>query len=82
MSIRYPHYFTVTRAQYVQGKEASYGDSLVGEEAGAVIGIKNLITGEDWDFVKIEQEEGPDWNPMKIAGRESSSVLVNDLEYL
>lgn len=87
LSIRYPHLFTVTRASYVCEDEATHGDSLVGEEGGAVIGIKNLITGEDWDFIKIEREEGADWNPMKIAGlliEDDLAVMVegDDGQYL
>lgn len=71
LSFRYPSLFVVTRATFDPSNSATHGDSLVGEEGGAVTSIRNLITGELWDFVEIEQRDGPNWNPMRYAGRRS-----------
>lgn len=83
MAARYPEDFVVTRAQYDAEKPETHGDSLVGPEGGAVTSVRNNITGEFHDFAAIAAAEGPDWNPMRVAGRELSTkscieVLVPD----
>lgn len=59
----------------MKGKEETYGDSISGEEAGAIVAIENVVTGEKWDLKEIEARDGPEWDPMAIAGRASSSSL-------
>lgn len=44
---------------------------MEGKEAGAVMIVENLVTGESWDFDEIEREEGVEWDPMRVAGRTS-----------
>lgn len=70
MSARYPDLFKVTRANYDAEKPETWGDSLVGQEGGAVVSVKNEVTGEFFDFKEIEAREGAEWNPMKVAGCE------------
>ena len=72
LAVRYPSLFIVTRAPFNPADPRTHGDSLVGDEGGAVTSIRNVITGEFWDFEEIERRDGPDWNPMRYAGRESS----------
>lgn len=72
LAARFPQLYTVTRARYDPADERTHGDSVVGEEKGAVTGIANLITGETFDFAAIEAREGPEWNPMRVAGCESA----------
>ncbi|KAK4705129.1 hypothetical protein P7C70_g1080, partial [Phenoliferia sp. Uapishka_3] len=67
LAARYPHLFEVTRATFQAAKPETHGDSLVGEQGGAVRTVKNLVTGEFWDFNQLDKED-PGWNPMKIAG--------------
>ncbi|GAA6008821.1 heme-dependent oxidative N-demethylase family protein [Rhodotorula paludigena] len=75
LALRFPQLFVVERATYVAGDESTHGDSTVGVEAGAIKVVKNLVTGETFDFVAIEAAEGPEWNPMRVAG----SLLQDDL---
>lgn len=77
LSFRYPELFTVTRAAYDPSRPETYGDSLVGDEGGAVTSIHNRITDERWDFVEIEKRDGPNWNPMYYAGRESLTSIMS-----
>lgn len=69
MAHRYPHVIEVTRYTYDAEKPETHGDSLVGDAGGAVRTIRNKVTGEFFDLAEIEREEGPDWNPMRVAGR-------------
>ncbi|GAA5848877.1 hypothetical protein JCM8547_006375 [Rhodosporidiobolus lusitaniae] len=81
LSTRYPALFSVTRTPYVDGKEETYGDSIVGKEGGAVVAVENKVTGEKWDFMKIEEREGREWNPMAVAGlllQDDLAVMVED----
>ncbi|GAA5872944.1 hypothetical protein JCM3774_004882 [Rhodotorula dairenensis] len=83
LAARFPQLYTVTRAQYNPSDPHTYGDSTVGEEKGAVTGIANLITGETFDFAAIEASEGPDWNPMRVAGlllQDDLALMVEDEE--
>lgn len=71
LSLRFPKLFTVERTPYIAVDSSTHGDSAAGLQAGAVKVIHNLVTGDVWDLEAIEREEGPDWNPMRVAGRES-----------
>lgn len=62
LALRYPLCFKVGRSGIATG------DSVAGEEAGAIVWVKNLIDGEMYDFARIEEAEGPHWDPMRIAG--------------
>lgn len=75
VAARYPQLFEVTRAVYDAAKPETHGDSLVGDAGGAVRTVRNLITGEFWDFDQLDRED-PGWNPMRIAGRESLSPVA------
>lgn len=68
LALRFPQLFVVERATYVAGDERTHGDSTAGVEAGAIKVVKNLVTGETFDFAAIEAAEGPEWNPMRVAG--------------
>ncbi|GAA5992852.1 hypothetical protein JCM10908_001374 [Rhodotorula pacifica] len=68
LALRFPQLYTVTRGRYDPSDPKTYGDSTAGEENGAVTGVANLITGETYDFAAIEASEGPEWNPMRVAG--------------
>lgn len=68
LALRFPRLFTVKRNVYDPSDPTTYGDSTAGEEAGAVIAVSNLITGETYNFPEIAAREGADWNPMHIAG--------------
>lgn len=70
---RYPDTFAVTRRRFDVADGATHGDSIAGERAGAVASITNHLTGEHFDFAQIEQDEGPAWDPMRVA-----SVLTED----
>lgn len=72
---RYPECFRVTRVQYVPEDSATHGDSIAGQEAGAVASITNRITGDAYDFVRLRREEGEAWSPMKYAGSESPYLM-------
>lgn len=67
---RYPAFFQVERTRYDAEKQETWGDSVEGLDSGRVRRISNKITGEVWDLDQIREREGPDWNPMRIAGRE------------
>lgn len=76
LSTRYPALFKVTRTAYDAKKPETWGDSIVGKEGGAIVAVENCLTGEKFDFKKIEAREGLEWNPMQVAGCTSSSVHV------
>ncbi|KAK4058076.1 hypothetical protein OIO90_000815 [Microbotryomycetes sp. JL221] len=80
LSTRYPRQFAVTRSMYDIEKRETWGDSISGQEAGRIKVIRNLITGEEFDLMKIENEEGPEWNPMKVAGLLTPDDLVVMIE--
>ncbi|KAK4705384.1 hypothetical protein P7C70_g825, partial [Phenoliferia sp. Uapishka_3] len=67
LAAKYPDLFKVTRASYDAAIPESYGDSLVGDEGGAVRTIQNMITGDFWDFDELDKIDSG-WNPMRIAG--------------
>ena len=71
LAARHPTLYKVTRANYDAEKPETHGDSLVGDAGGAVRSIRNCVTGDYWDFDELDRQE-PDWNPMKIAGCEST----------
>ncbi|GAA6037822.1 hypothetical protein JCM8097_005056 [Rhodosporidiobolus ruineniae] len=76
LSTRFPKLFKVTRTPYVAGDETTYGDSVVGKEGGAIVAIENCVTGQKWDLREIEEKEGPEWNPMAIAGQLTQDDLA------
>ncbi|GAA5872301.1 hypothetical protein JCM1840_004120 [Sporobolomyces johnsonii] len=81
LSTRFPRLFKVTRATYDPRHPATHGDSIVGPEGGAVVAVENLLTGEKFDFAEIEAKEGPEWNPMRVAGlllQDDLAVMVED----
>ncbi|BGP17367.1 hypothetical protein JCM10213_003411 [Rhodosporidiobolus nylandii] len=81
LSVRFPELFKVTRTTYVPGKPETYGDSIVGEEGGAVVAVENCVTGEKFDFAELEAKEGKEWNPMKVAGlllQDDIALMVED----
>ncbi|GAA5919541.1 hypothetical protein JCM6882_002909 [Rhodosporidiobolus microsporus] len=81
LSVRFPLLFKVERASYDADKPETHGDSVVGKESGAIIAVETCITGEKFDFRQIEEEEGPEWNPMRVAGlllEDGVIVLVED----
>ncbi|GAA5851708.1 hypothetical protein JCM8547_001180 [Rhodosporidiobolus lusitaniae] len=78
LSTRFPRLFTVERLPYIPHDSTTHGDSVVGKEAGAICKIENKITGDIFDFRRIEAEEGPEWNPIKIAGL----LLMDDIVIL
>ncbi|GAA5921925.1 hypothetical protein JCM1841_004997 [Sporobolomyces salmonicolor] len=81
LSTRFPQLFRVARATYDPRHPATHGDSIVGPEGGAVVAVDNLVTGERFDFAEIEATEGPEWNPMRVAGlllQDDLAVMVED----
>ncbi|KAI5480555.1 hypothetical protein MNV49_000251, partial [Pseudohyphozyma bogoriensis] len=77
LSTRYPSVIAVNRRDYVSSDPSTYGDSLVGKEGGAVSKIENLITGDVFDFDKLDE----DFCPMRIAGllmQDDLAVMVED----
>ncbi|GAA5902050.1 hypothetical protein JCM8208_006673 [Rhodotorula glutinis] len=81
LSLRFPKLFTVSRTPYVAADSSTHGDSAAGAGAGAVKVIHNLVTGDVWDLEAIEREEGPEWNPMRVAGHllpDDLAVMVED----
>ncbi|GAA5871021.1 hypothetical protein JCM1840_007572 [Sporobolomyces johnsonii] len=81
LSVRFPCLFEVTRVKYDPADERTFGDSIVGEEAGSVAAVKNLVTGETFDVGEIEEKEGSEWNPMQVAGlllQDDLALMVQD----
>jgi hypothetical protein len=68
LSTRFPDLFKVRRTTYVAEKPETHGDSISGREAGAIVAVENVVTGEKWDFAEIEARNGAEWNPMAVAG--------------
>ena len=66
---RHPTRFLVSRCLYDKSDEATWGDSIGGREAGRVRKVENLMTGSVFDFEELARTEGPDWEPMRVAGR-------------
>ncbi|TNY24390.1 hypothetical protein DMC30DRAFT_413325 [Rhodotorula diobovata] len=81
LSLRFPKLFTVERTSYVRSDPSSHGDSTAGKEAGAIRVIHNHVTGEVWDLEVVERAEGPEWDPMRVAGhlvQDDLAVVVED----
>ncbi|GAA5922917.1 hypothetical protein JCM3775_006185 [Rhodotorula graminis] len=81
LSQRFPKLFVVDRTPYNAADSKTHGDSVAGAEAGAIKGIRNLVTGDVWDLEAIEREEGPEWNPMRVVGhllQDDLAVMVED----
>ncbi|GAA6025433.1 hypothetical protein JCM10207_005402 [Rhodosporidiobolus poonsookiae] len=81
LATRDPQLFKVKRAKYDPSKPETFGDSIVGKEAGAVIAVENVVTGDKFDFAEIEARDGKDWNPMKYAGmltQDDLALMVED----
>lgn len=68
---RHPDLFTTSRCEFVETDESTWGDSIKGKRAGAIRKVTNLVTGEVFDFETLERSEGPEWDPMRVAGCES-----------
>ncbi|ORY88449.1 hypothetical protein BCR35DRAFT_301583 [Leucosporidium creatinivorum] len=68
LAARYPSLYKVTRCSVDAEKEATWGDSIAGKEAGAVVGIENSATGERFNWKEERDREGDEWNPMRVAG--------------
>lgn len=67
---RYPEAFRIRRTTYHYDDPSTYGESIGGQEAGAVAEIENLLTGDVFNFEDLRRREGLAWNPMKYAGCE------------
>ena len=80
LSLRFPKLFTVERTSYVRSDPSSHGDSTAGKEAGAIRVIHNHVTGEVWDLEVVERAEGPEWDPMRVAGRKPSFPFLSASE--
>lgn len=70
LAARYPCIFSVTRCSYDPENGDTWGDSIAGKESGKVQGVRNNMTGEEWDWATEREKEGEEWNPMRIAGCE------------
>lgn len=71
LAARYPSMYKVQRCAFDTEKEDTWGDSISGKEAGAVIGVENSVTKEPFDWKEERERDGEEWNPMRIAGCKS-----------
>ncbi|GAA5966359.1 hypothetical protein JCM21900_005146 [Sporobolomyces salmonicolor] len=81
LSVRFPRLFEVARMKYNPADERTFGDSIAGAEAGAVTSVQNMVTGGTFDFEELEEREGREWNPMRVAGlllQDDLALMVQD----
>ncbi|GAA5922548.1 hypothetical protein JCM1841_006196 [Sporobolomyces salmonicolor] len=81
LSVRFPRLFGVARMKYDPADERTFGDSIAGAEAGAITSVQNMVTGETFDFEVLEEREGREWNPMRVAGlllQDDLALMVQD----
>jgi hypothetical protein len=80
LAARYPSLYKVTRCSFDAEKEETWGDSIAGQQAGAVIGVENSATKERFEWKEECEREGEEWNPMRVAGCRSRGSAEQRVE--